>query len=247
MISRDCRVIFVHQRKSAGTSVKALFPDAAGADRGRLNDGLLEADWDAPEFAGWYRFTVVRNPWDRFVSAWNYCRSTRRRPILDVIENLPMPDMRDNVFAPRQSLRARATYAVDVLRLEWAGKATPERLGHDYRHIARQQWESVIRPDGSLAVDRVVFFEDLAAGLAAVFADIGRPMPALPGHKVKRAGDDYRRHFDDRARAAFERVFARDIAAWGYDFESGRPSWPPSGAGPGGQAPISSSVDATSA
>ena len=243
MISRDWKVVFVHQRKSAGTSVKDLFPPVEGPDRGRFNNGLLDPTWDDPEFAGYYRFTVVRNPWDRFVSAWNYCRSTRGRPILDVIENLPMPDIRDNVLARRQSLRARLRYALELAKLARDGKATPMGRGHDYRHIARQQWESVVRPDGSLAVDRVVFFEDLAAGLAQVFADIGRPMPALPGHKVKRAGDDYRRHFDAPARAAFARVFARDIETWGYDFDTGRASRVP----PRAPQPSSSSVERSSA
>jgi len=114
VICRDWRVIFVHQRKSAGTSVKALFPPVEGPDRGRFNSGLLDPTWDDPEFDGWYRFTVVRNPWDRFVSAWNYCRSTRGRPILDVIENLPQPDLCSNVLAPRQSLRARLRYALEL-------------------------------------------------------------------------------------------------------------------------------------
>lgn len=226
MICRAWNVVFVHQRKSAGTSVKKLFPLADRADRGRLNNGLLDPSWDDPEFAGFYRFTVVRNPWDRFVSAWNYCRSTRGRPILDVIENLPKPDLISNVLAPRQSLRARWRYGRELAQLAARGDAGRRRRGHDYRHITRQQWESVLRPSGTLAVDRVVFFEDLEAGLAAVFADIGRPMPALPRHKVKRAGDDYRRHFDTRAQEAFGRVFARDIATWCYDFETGMPGWP---------------------
>lgn len=227
MICRDWRVVFVHQRKSAGTSVKALFPGAEAPGAGRLNNGLLDPAWDDPQFAGWYRFTVVRNPWDRFVSAWNYCRSTRGRPILDVIENLPRPDLWANVLAPRQSLRARAAYARELAQLVAAGKADRHRRGHDHRHIARQQWETVTRPDGTLALDRVVFFEDLVPGLEAVFADLGRPMPPLPERKVKRAGDDYRRHFDARARAAFDRIFARDIAAWGYDFDTGLPSRTP--------------------
>lgn len=227
MICRDWKVIFVHQRKSAGTSVKALFPPAEGPDRGRFNNGLLDPTWDDPEFDGWYRFTVVRNPWDRFVSAWNYCRSTRGRPILDVIENLPQPDLCANVLAPRQSLRARLRYAREIAQLGWKGEADAFRRGHDYRHITRQQWESVIRSDGTRAVDRVVYFEDLAAGLAEVFRDIGQPLPPLPEKKVKRAGDDYRRHFDPRARAAFDRVFARDIAVWGYDFDTGLPGPPP--------------------
>lgn len=125
MISRDWKVVFVHQRKSAGTSVKDLFPPVEGPDRGRFNNGLLDPTWDDPEFAGYYRFTVVRNPWDRFVSAWNYCRSTRGRPILDVIENLPMPDIRDNVLAPARACAPGC--ATPWSSPSWRATARPRR------------------------------------------------------------------------------------------------------------------------
>ncbi len=31
----------------------------------------------------------MRNPWDRFISGWRYCASTKDRPLLDVLENPP--------------------------------------------------------------------------------------------------------------------------------------------------------------
>jgi hypothetical protein len=237
MISHKSRCIFVHQRKAAGTTVKALFDDVEGADRGRFGGGLLDPDWDDARdpVASYFKFTVVRNPWDRFVSAWRYCKSTKHRPIKDVLRNLPQPNPLVTVIAPGASLAARVHSGREVSRRlrgqvqrglrvltgRELGKPLQD-MGHDYRHITRQQHELVVRSDGSIAVDRVVFFEDLEAGLAEVFVRIGRPMAALPRHKVLRPGDNYRSHFDAEARALFERAYAKDIAVWGYDFESGR-------------------------
>ncbi len=240
MISHKYRCIFVHQRKSAGTSVKALFEDATGPDRGRFNAGLLSPDWDptAPPVRDYYTFTVIRNPWDRFVSGWRYCKSTRRRSLIDVIENLPRPTLVANVLAWDASHAARLHSGLELFRqskdrAKYALRTAvgiaddpPQLAGHDYRHVTRQQHETVVYADGSLAVDKVVFFEDLEAGLRAVFRDIGRDLPPLPAHRVKRAGDDYRRHFDDRSRAAFDAAFRGDIETWGYDFETGLPDWP---------------------
>lgn len=239
MISHTYSCIFVHQRKSAGTSVKALFPDVAGADRGRYNEGVLSPDWDSadPEIRSYYKFTVIRNPWDRFVSGWKYCKSTKGQDIHDVLENLPRPSLVSNVFARRASLASRFNYGREALkrardrgkfnlrRMAGIADREPQLPGHDYRHITRQQRDTVFYSDGSLAVDKVVFFEDLAAGMAEVCAAVGLEAGPLPAQRVRRAGDDYRRHFDARARALFDAAFRPDIEAWGYDFDSGLPDF----------------------
>ncbi len=241
MISYRHRCIFVHQRKSAGTSVKAMFEDYAGEDRRNFNNGVLDPAWnpDDPIIRDFYKFTVIRNPWDRFVSGWRHLPSTRRRPILDVIENLPRPSLWSNVLAARQSPAARLAYGRAIVhdgwdRAKYAARTAlgrpdqpPQKPGHDWRHITRLQRATVVYPDGTLAVDKVVFFEDLEAGLREVCAAIGKPWTPPPALRVRRSGDDYRRHFDAPARAAFEAAFAGDIAYWGYDFETGLPACSP--------------------
>ncbi|MBP7243276.1 sulfotransferase family 2 domain-containing protein [Amaricoccus sp.] len=240
MISHAWRCIFVHQRKSAGTSVKAMFPDATGADRGRFNEGVLEPHWDEddPTIRAYLKFTVIRNPWDRFISGWKHCRSTKHRSVLDVLENLPRESLLSNVLDPRTSAPARWHYGREILRqakdrTKYTVRTalgreddTPQRPGHEYRHVTRQQVQTVVYPDGRLAMDRVVFFEELDAGLSEVCRLLGKPWRKPPALRVRRAGDDYRRHFDDRSLAAFARAFGRDIEYWGYDFDTGLPDWP---------------------
>jgi hypothetical protein len=237
MISRRHRCIFVHQRKCAGTSVKALFEDATGKDRGRFNNGVLDPEWsrDHPLVRDFHKFTVVRNPWDRFVSGWRYCASTRDRPLIDVLENLPRERLLANVFAPGASFQSRYAYARELVRRQRElaeyllrdhrrGRLRPLGQGHDFRHITRQQVESVVYADGTLAVDRVIFFERLDEGLAELARDVGLPTQAVPRRGARREGDDYRRYFDAASLALFDRIFARDVAAWGYDFETGLPA-----------------------
>lgn len=238
MISHKYRCIFVHQRKSAGTAVKAIFEDYRGEGRERLNNGILDARWDPddPVIRDYFKFTVIRNPWDRFVSGWMHCASTRHRPILDVIENLPRPSLWSNLLARDQSATARLAYAGALLRhgrrgAKYAARraigrpaSPPAKPGHDWRHVTRQQWQTVVYPDGRLAVDKVVYFEDLDRGLREVCATIGKPYTSLPALRVRRTGDDYRRHFDAPARAAFAKAFRGDIEYWGYDFDTGLPA-----------------------
>jgi hypothetical protein len=85
MISRQHRCIFIHQRKCAGTSIIATFglrPD--DPDYHYMNDGALSPEY-AQRPADHFIFSAVRNPWDRFVSGWKYCASTRARTLRDVL------------------------------------------------------------------------------------------------------------------------------------------------------------------
>jgi len=89
MICHTYKCIFIHQRKCAGTSIIRAFgfsPD--DPDWHFMNDGVLSSEYESSP-AGYFRFSVVRNPWDRFVSGWKYCATTRDRSLHDVLADLP--------------------------------------------------------------------------------------------------------------------------------------------------------------
>ncbi|HWT15359.1 MAG TPA: sulfotransferase family 2 domain-containing protein [Patescibacteria group bacterium] len=122
MISHRHRCVFVHQRKCAGTSIiRAFGLTPEDPDWHVANDGAL-----SPEFAripaDYLRFAVIRNPWDRFVSGWKYCASTRQRDLPDVLAHLPSEghDYRHLTRPQHETISHRdGTLAVDVvLRFE---------------------------------------------------------------------------------------------------------------------------------
>lgn len=238
MISHASRCIFIHQRKSASSAVKALFPDAVGEDRRLFRDGLLSPEWTADRdlVARYYKFTVVRNPWDRLVSGWKYCNMSRKRSLKDVLRHPPRLRLAEGVTDRQASVASRKAHATALMRHSFVEcrntvlssvlrqpRRKPHDPGHDYRHLTRPQCATIVDPGGALIVDKVVFFEDLEGGLAEVFDAIGRPLPQVPRLNVRRSGDDYRRYFDDEALGLFDRRFGGDVARWGYDFHSGLP------------------------
>jgi hypothetical protein len=92
MISHRYRCIFIHQRKTAGCSIITSFCITdAEPDWHLFNNGTLSDEWGHRQksAADYIVFTVVRNPWDRFVSGWQYLTATRNRPLLDVLRDLP--------------------------------------------------------------------------------------------------------------------------------------------------------------
>ncbi len=59
-----------------------------------FNNGTLDKEWQQRSEAErkYLVLTVVRNPWDRFVSGWKYLAATRDLPLLDVLQNPPAPE-----------------------------------------------------------------------------------------------------------------------------------------------------------
>lgn len=89
MICHRHKSIFIHQRKCAGNSIIRAFDiDAENPDWHFMNDGVLSPDFKSAP-TDYFIFAVIRNPWDRFISGWKYCATTRDRTLRDVLQNLP--------------------------------------------------------------------------------------------------------------------------------------------------------------
>ncbi len=96
LISHEYKCVFVHQRKAGGLSLIDSFgisKDQPGHHL--LGDGVLSCGksgcWkDKQRIAPRYHmFTVVRNPWDRFVSAWKYLGAYNNKSLPEVLQILP--------------------------------------------------------------------------------------------------------------------------------------------------------------
>lgn len=89
MIVHEHSCIFVHQRKCAGSSIMRTFNVAFGTpDWDFMKDGVLSPEYTATH-QSYFRFAVVRNPWDRLISGWKYCESTHELTLKKVLTALP--------------------------------------------------------------------------------------------------------------------------------------------------------------
>lgn len=125
-------LIFVHNRKAAGTSVKAFLGNNQIPFRilDEWNDDVLSRP-------GVVSFGVCRHPFDRVMSAWKYCDSTRHRSLLDCL-----------IHPPRESD-------------EGVGVAT----GHDFRHFTKLQSDYLFSEDRRKTVTHMLRFETLRRDL----------------------------------------------------------------------------------
>ncbi|MDB6094637.1 MAG: hypothetical protein JWM32_2199 [Verrucomicrobia bacterium] len=202
MISHTHRCIFVHIPKTAGNSVNRIF----GVGWEDHKDLARYAEELPPEkFARYFKFAIVRNPWDRLFSDYNYQRKKSRA---------------GKLFVRTDSGRLRTfsewvrVVLADPYRYQpaaWAGNVSP-RL---HRWSPQVDWISI---DGQNRMDFVLRIENLQADFGAVCRQLGMPVTRLP-RRNRRLHGHYSWYYDEETRDLVGSHYARDIAAFGYRFE----------------------------
>jgi hypothetical protein len=197
MISHKYKCIFIHQRKCAGTSICDAFDIPWSPDSHAwhfLNQGVLSPDY--PRLPpNYFRFSIVRNPYDRFISgiAFSEARGFPRRPLVETLRDLPRPP------TPNDDPRG------DIVR--------------NYTHITRPQHEILYRPDGSLGIGFLMRFENLQHDFNIVCDLVKKPQMKLP-HVTKSEHLPYQHYFDrdPESRDLLANHFQRDLELFDYHY-----------------------------
>lgn len=192
--------IFVHVQKTGGNAVRM----ALGADifdprkhfvARELRAVYGQATWDAC-----FKFSFVRNPWDRLVSWWSMIdngRTATTRP--------------PNPFFGYVLERARSFD-------EFLACCTDEVIDPDGRkHIFRNQIDYLVDESGRIIVDYVGRYERLQEGFDEVCRRLGRASVELPRTNASRHAH-YTEYYSPATAELVARRYAGDIAHFGYQF-----------------------------
>ena len=93
--------------------------------------------------------------------------------------------------------------------------------GHDYRHIARQQLQTIVNSNFDLAIDKIFYLEDLESCLTYLRVHLGVDTSKLNSQNIGKEKHDYRIYFDKKLRSLFHKKFPLDTALLGYRYEDG--------------------------
>lgn len=205
-------MIFIHIPRTAGTSIVEFAKD----------QGLLEPNvkiWDGTQQfvtlrhrdPAWYmtkgyvsqewwnkaiKFTVVRNPWDRLVSLYEYLRSFRlnRRPRYTnkYLENF-------EAFAAEIASGSKWVHSLGRSNVRHFSQANPQ-----------VKW---LR----LGVDRILRHETLADYWGEFCVEVGLPRVPLP-HTNTTIRDHYRSYYTDELAEKVGEFYKEDVERFDYEF-----------------------------
>lgn len=189
--------IFIHIPKAAGLSISTALFGRVGPGHLSMHD--YEQAYTQCELSRFYKFTFVRNPWDRLASAFYFLKAG----------GITAQDAR---FASR-NLAAFDSFESFVL--EWL---TEENVSRYWHFIPQTNY--FCDGNGRSLVDFIGHYETLDADFTQVCDRLGvyRSLPHV--NRTQQRGEDYRSLFTPAMRSVVAGVYARDICLLGYDFES---------------------------
>ena len=190
--NRALGAIFVHIPKCGGTSVE----NQIGVFHGHRSAVYFRAA-DRAFFARAFKFTLVRNPYDRLVSGFHYLKQQRT----------PTSSTGNG---PRAPSAASATSASSPRRSRIRAFA---RRVTAWKHFV-PQWYFVCDRRGAPMVDLVGRIEDFDGFVA----EVGRRSAVRLRNEVHRASArrPWQDYYTPRAKAAVAALYREDFRAFGY-------------------------------
>jgi len=196
----DRRAIFVHIPKAAGISIgHGIFGRHTG---NHLTLAEYKLAFARTDFDACFKFTFVRNPFDRLVSAYAFLANGGR--------NDADRRWRDEHLAPFADFE-------DFVR----GWVTEDNV-HTALHF-KPQHAFLTAPDRpGIAVDFVGRFENLDEDYALVRERVGGDPITITNPTAGRRAD-YRTYYTDETRERVARAYRADLDLLGYDFDGATP------------------------
>jgi len=179
-------VVFIHINKTGGRSIeKSLNLPFEHKTALEKIDEMGKQRWERV-----YKFTSVRNPWDKVISHFNY-----------------------RVETNQTNLRTKPIKFKEWVKLTYGNKAP---LYYDIPKMFMPQLDWITDHEGKILVDFICRFENLNNDFSVLCEKLGRNA-TLPHINSSKHGN-YREYYDDDTIEIIAKSFSRDIEKFVYKF-----------------------------
>lgn len=211
-LSDEHKLIFVHVAKAAGTSIwKNL--GMTKDDRGIFTILQLEEMIDEHKFISYKKFTVVRNPWDRMVSLYEYRKKEGHETYIYGSDDYTFKEWLMNPVV--KGLRdEKILFDTDFYKTHF------EYLGMEWYRIHKHwlpQLNMISSKDDEILVDIVLEFENLENDWNELSKLAGKELTPLARHNVTKK-KNYRDYYDEETKDYVSKLYIKDIEAFDYEY-----------------------------
>jgi hypothetical protein len=211
-LSNINELIFIHVAKAAGTSIwKNL--GMTKDDRGIFTILQLKDMIDTDKFNSYKKFTVVRNPWDRIVSLYEYRKKEGHEKYI----------YGDNDYTFKEWLmnpNIKGLENEQILFTPDFYKNHFEKLGMDWYRIHKHwlpQLNMISSKDDEILVDIILEFENLENDWNELSMFIGKKLKPLEKHNITKK-KNYRDYYDEETKDYISKLYVKDIEAFNYEY-----------------------------
>ena len=194
MIKHKHKFIFIHIIRTGGTSIEKFFRGGGGKNHEfakNMKKRIGNKKWES-----YFKFTFIRNPWDKMVSQYFYIQRKRKENKLKGF----------NLTFREFILRFKSCTESEYIK----GRGIPVLF-----NPIQLPW--ILDDDGNCMVDFIGKFENLQEDFDTICDKIGIPRQKLP-HENKSEHKHYTEYYDDETRQIVAEKFAKDIEYFGYEF-----------------------------
>lgn len=199
-ISHKHKFIFIHIPKTAGTTICSSWEGSLlkhickeyGVLGGTHKSAMQLQEMFPEEFKEYFKFTVVRNPYDRFVSKFFFKQLNRRMDF-----DLEWTDKESEGLLPQ---------------VYWITDRDQIKDKKDPYNRPDSRW-------GNIIIDRVIRYENLDSELPDVLNDLGieEVKTVMPHFRQTRMVGDYIHYYSIEMRAIVNYLYREDFKRLGYE------------------------------
>ena len=183
------KFVFIHINKTGGTSITRVVGQPY---RRHLTAKEVIDDIGMEKWRKAYKFTVVRNPWDKYFSMYKWRKKTNIRGIADE----------------------------DISFSDWVKRTLEEKDPDYYDYFLQRMFQPQVDwlkdYSGHIDMDKIIRFENLQHDFKKVADTIGAPAELPHYHKTQQVS--YREFYDAEAREIVAEWFKEDIKRFDYQF-----------------------------